>query len=140
AANTYEEIVKHHQGIDEYRVYYAQSLYKAGMYDQALRVCYSITDPQHSRKVVLVQAAIKYELNDLVGCRALIDESLPRSDPDAATTDACIAFKDERFEEAINRLADAKNQIGYLPDISYNTALCYYKLGYPNHNCRLQAE
>ena len=51
------------------------------MYDQAMRVCHAITDPQHGRKVVLIQAAIKYELNDLVGCRSLIDDSLARSDP-----------------------------------------------------------
>lgn len=81
AANTYEELVKHHPGIDEYKVYYAQSLYKAGMYDQALRVCHQVTDEQQARKVVLLQAACKYEQDDLVGCRSVIDESLPKSDP-----------------------------------------------------------
>jgi hypothetical protein len=70
----------------------------------------------------------RYEQDDLTGCRALLEEGLA-SAPDASIAHACLAFKEDRFEDSLKELSEAKNQLGYAADISYNMALCYYKLG-----------
>ena len=51
AAQMYERLVKVYQEVDEYKLYYAQSLHKAGMYPEALKACQSIENPAYSQKV-----------------------------------------------------------------------------------------
>lgn len=41
---------------------------------------------------------------------------------------ACLLFKEEKYEEARQKFQDAMNMTGYQCDIAYNIALCYYKL------------
>ena len=42
AASMYETLTKYHGNIDEYKIYHAQSLYKAGLYNEALNVASDI--------------------------------------------------------------------------------------------------
>jgi tetratricopeptide repeat protein 30 len=83
--------------VPEYRMYYAQSLYKAGLYQPAQKILMTIDTPEFAHKVfiyhkwfskannyflkvVSLQAAIKYETDDLDGCRMLVSQS-PKDDP-----------------------------------------------------------
>ena len=81
AAATYEQLVKLCPEVEEYRMYYAQTLYKSGMYPEAGRAAARVDSPQYSQRMVMLQAAIKFELDDLVGCKALVEQCLP-DDPD----------------------------------------------------------
>ena len=38
AANCYEQLSQHHPDQEDYRVYYAQSLYAATLYEEAMKV------------------------------------------------------------------------------------------------------
>jgi len=65
AAGIYEQLVRLYPESDDYKLYYAQSLYKEGLYDEALKACQSIDNPQYQDKLIVLQASIKYELDEL---------------------------------------------------------------------------
>ena len=48
---SYETLVRLFPEIEEYRVLYAQSLYKAGLYDQAAKACLQVESPQYAHRV-----------------------------------------------------------------------------------------
>ncbi|KAJ3278898.1 Tetratricopeptide repeat protein 30A, partial [Borealophlyctis nickersoniae] len=156
AANCYEQLVRHFPEADEYRLYYAQSLYKAGQYVPAQKACQTIENPEMGDKVhhgsfsvhgsvrcislinglsvvgifeqiLKLQAAIKYETEDISGCKLLIDQSRS-DDPDTMVNQACLLFKEMKFEEACSKYAEAMKIVGYQAELSYNIALCHYQL------------
>lgn len=45
----------------EYKLYLAQSHYKNGDFEQALKVSQAISDPASQQKVILLQSLIRYE-------------------------------------------------------------------------------
>lgn len=124
----YEQLVKLFPEVVEYKIYYAQSLYKAGMYPEATRASFQVDDPQYSQRMAMLQAAIKYEQDDLRGCGALADTCMA-DDPDTVVCYGCILFKEGKHEEARQKFVDAMNTLGYQPDLAHNIALCYYKQG-----------
>jgi len=98
AANCYEQLVRYYPEIDNYKLYYAQSLQKSGQYQAALKACLNIENPELSQKVLKLQASIKYESNDLVGCKALIDDC-SADDPDTMVNQACFLFKEKNTKK-----------------------------------------
>ena len=48
---------------------YAQSLYKAALYPEATRAAVRVDHPQFAQKVLMLQAAIKYEMDELGPCK-----------------------------------------------------------------------
>ena len=72
----YERLMKMCPDVDEYKMYYAQSLFKAGLYEPSLKACQAVSDsPGLAARVLVLQAAIKYEQDDLMNtkvrsCRA----------------------------------------------------------------------
>lgn len=123
----YEQLVKIHPEVDEYKIYYAQSLYKAGMYDIANRAALKVDSPQYTQRMTMLQAAIKYGQDELVGCKALCDRCLS-DDPETIASYACIAYKEDKFIEARKKFSEAMNLLGYQPDLAYNIALCHYRM------------
>jgi len=61
AAQCYEELVKFHPEVDGYKLYYAQCLYKAGLYPEATKACMRVDSEAHAQRLLQLQAAIKYE-------------------------------------------------------------------------------
>ncbi|TPX62634.1 hypothetical protein PhCBS80983_g00262 [Powellomyces hirtus] len=127
AANYYEQLTRFYPEVDSYRVYYVQSLYKGGLYDEAQKACAMIENADTSTKIWKLQAAIKYGMDDLPGCKMLIDQ-LPPSEPDTIINRACLLFKEGKYEEACAHYLDALKMLGYQADLSYNVALCHYML------------
>ena len=76
AAEMYGQLAKLFPENEDYAVHHAQSLYKASMYQEALRASRAIDskDPAVRQKVSQLQALIAYEEDDLAGCRARLDE------------------------------------------------------------------
>lgn len=125
AATTYETLIKCHPGIVEYEMYYAQALYKAGLYAEAMKASTRVDDVEYSQRMVLLKAAIRYEEDDLSACKTLVDSCLP-DDPDTIVNYGCIMYKEGKFNEARAKFTEATNTIGYRADLTYNIALCYY--------------
>eukprot|EP00743_Colponemidia_sp_Colp-15_P002645 GILK01002867.1.p1 GENE.GILK01002867.1~~GILK01002867.1.p1 ORF type:complete len:660 (+),score=136.56 GILK01002867.1:205-2184(+) len=127
SAAMYEQLTKFFPDVEEYRIYHAQTLYKAGMYPEATRACQQIDNPQHSQRMLLLQAAIQYEQDEIVNAKNLLSRCLS-DDPDAVVSDGCMLFKEGKFEEARLRFVEAMNTLGYQSDLAYNIALCYYRM------------
>lgn len=75
ASDVYERLSKFYPEIKEYRFYYAQSLYKSNQPSAAQKVCHSLAEEKdfHSR-VLKLEAAIKFDSQDIAGCKILIDK------------------------------------------------------------------
>lgn len=155
AASTYEQLVKYHPDVVEYRIYLAQSLYKAGMYPEAIRASMRVDSSSYAQRMIMLQAAIKFQQDDVVGCKALVDQCQP-DDPDtvrapcrrrpalAATppppsnprfptrtqvvNQGAILYKEGQLQQARGRFAEAMTALGYQPHLAYNIALCHYRL------------
>lgn len=125
AALTYEQLVRLHPEVDDYKLYYAQALYKAGLYEDALRAASRVDGEEHTQRLLQLQAAIKYEMDDLAACKSMVDQCAPE-DPDTLINQACITYKEGEFEKARQMFSDAMNTLGYQADLAYNVALCHY--------------
>ena len=118
-------------------MHYAQSLYKAALYPEATRAAVRVDNPQYAQKMLMLQAAIKYESDELGVCKSLLEQCLP-DDPETIINSAAILFKEAglqpdpakksaHYDQARAKYMDAINTLGYQADLQYNVALCYYK-------------
>ncbi|KNE63467.1 hypothetical protein AMAG_08592 [Allomyces macrogynus ATCC 38327] len=135
AAACYEQLVAQCPDVASYRLAYAQALYKAGQYPAALMASADAAAAgsvdgadenddvrQAARKL---QAAIKYESDDVAGCQALVDQGAA-NDPDTAFNQACLLYKEGKYADAQAKFSDAARRHGYHPEVYYNVALCAY--------------
>ncbi|CAD5123521.1 DgyrCDS11860 [Dimorphilus gyrociliatus] len=124
---TLNNITQTYSKVEEYKMYYAQSLYKACLYDEAMRVSCQIDNPDYQGRVLKLQSAIKYEEDDIPSAQSLVEQA-PSDDPDTEVNLACLLYKEGRYEEACKKFQDGLNAAGYRPDLSYNIALCNYEM------------
>ena len=54
AADCYEGLSNMHPEIEDYKLYYAQALYKACLYQEAMKVACQIDNPQYQSQVLLL--------------------------------------------------------------------------------------
>eukprot|EP01084_Bolivina_argentea_P067242 122502_1 len=137
AANYYEKLTKYYGYVEEYRVYYVQSLWKGGLYDEAIRASQSscIMDPKHQQQMLFMRASIKYEIDDINGCLSILNASNTSNDSineqlniEYMIGKGCTLFKEDKFVEAKKLFISAQNIIGFRPDLAYNIAVCHYML------------
>uniref|UniRef100_A0A7N8X6G5 Tetratricopeptide repeat protein 30 n=1 Tax=Mastacembelus armatus TaxID=205130 RepID=A0A7N8X6G5_9TELE len=114
AAECYEQLTQLHPDVEEYKVYYAQSLYKAGAYPEATKASFILDNPGSHTKV-------QHKHTSLL-------EQLPQDDPDYVYNMGCLLYQDGKYEEACKKFMSAMQVLGYVPALSYNIALCYYSL------------
>jgi len=76
----------------EYQLYYAQALYQSQDFVAAAKACIVIDNPDYIQQVLALQAIIKYETNDIAGCRLIIEHG-KQEDPDVIANTACLLFK-----------------------------------------------
>jgi tetratricopeptide repeat protein 30 len=126
AAEYYELLLAICPEVDEYRIYYAQSLYKAGMYPESIRSAVRVDNPQYSQRIKMLQAIVKYEQDELSSSKALLDQC-HSDDPDVIVSYAAISYKEGKYDQARTQLTEAINTLGYQPDLALNIALCYYR-------------
>lgn len=114
AADMYEQLTNLFPEEPHYRMYYAQSMYKAGLFDEAIKQAVQIdtqTHPSYKGKLPKLQAAIKYGQDDLQGTRAMIQQCDP-NDPDTLNNLGCILFKERKYTEATQKFQDALKMLG----------------------------
>eukprot|EP00607_Mallomonas_marina_P006679 CAMPEP_0182438006 /NCGR_PEP_ID=MMETSP1167-20130531/85362_1 /TAXON_ID=2988 /ORGANISM="Mallomonas Sp, Strain CCMP3275" /LENGTH=649 /DNA_ID=CAMNT_0024631147 /DNA_START=218 /DNA_END=2168 /DNA_ORIENTATION=- len=126
AVVAYEQLLLVCPDVEEYKLYYAQSLFKAGMYPEATKAAVRVNGEQLSQKKTMLQAIIKYEQDELSTCKGLLDQCLD-DDPDVLVNNAAVSYKEKLYEKARNQYTEAINSMGYQPDLAYNIALCYYR-------------
>lgn len=67
AAATYESLLEVCPDVEEYRVYLAQALYKAGCYHEATRAAARVESPRYARRMLLLQVVIDRGLSAGLG-------------------------------------------------------------------------
>ncbi|XP_048508189.1 tetratricopeptide repeat protein 30A isoform X2 [Athalia rosae] len=128
AANCYEKLEQICPEEDVYKLYYAQSLHQACMYQEAWNICSTIVDnPRLESNVTKLQAAIKYGQEDISGAKTYVDQC-PSDDIDTDINLGCLLYKEEQYEEALKKFSMALQIVGFKPHLSYNVALCFFKL------------
>ncbi len=123
----YDQLTKFFPEVDSYKLYHAQALYKAGMYVEAQKVAQQIENQDYQEKVLQLQIAIQYELEEISHAKALISQ-LPPDSPEYVIAQGCMLYKEEKYEEGRVKFQEALNMTGYQCDIAYNIALCFYKM------------
>ncbi|XP_029913501.1 intraflagellar transport protein 70A isoform X2 [Myripristis murdjan] len=127
AAECYEQLTQLHPEVEEYKLYYAQSLYKACAYPEATKATFVLDNPNSHTKMIKLQAAIKYSEEEYSAAKTLVDQ-LPQDDPDYDVDVGCLLYQEEEYEEACKKFMSAMQVLGYQPELSYNIALCHYSL------------
>ncbi|XP_075712467.1 intraflagellar transport protein 70A isoform X2 [Rhinoderma darwinii] len=127
AADCYEQLMQINPEVEEYKLYYAQSLYKACTYPEAMKATFLLDSPAYQSKVLKLQACIKYGEEDLSGAKSLV-EQIPPDDPDSEINSGCLLYKEGQYEEACKKFLTAMQVVGYKQDLSYSIALCYYSM------------
>lgn len=127
ASDCYEQLVQIHPEVEDYKLYYAQALYHACMYPEAMKATFQIENPEYQPKITKLQAAVKYGEEDLPAAKSLV-EQCPTDDPDTEVNLGCLLFKEGHYQQACQKFQNAMQILGYRPDLSYNIALCYYSL------------
>ncbi|XP_062263606.1 intraflagellar transport protein 70A isoform X2 [Platichthys flesus] len=127
AAECYEQLTQLHPEVEDYKVYYAQSLYKAGAYPEANKASFLLDNTNSHTKMVKLQASIKYCEEDYSASKSLL-EQLPQDDPDCIHNIGCLLYQDGKYEDACKKIMSALQVVGYVPALSYNIALCFYSL------------
>ena len=123
----YDQLTKFYPDVIQYKLYHAQCLLKAGLYQEASKVAQQIDHPDYADKILQLQVHIQYELEEMAHAKTLISQ-MPPDSSEAVIAQGCILYKEEKFEDAKTKFQEALNSTGYQCDIAYNIALCYYKL------------
>lgn len=127
SASLYDQLVRICPNVEEYRVYYAQALYKAGAYQESNRTCSLMDSEQYGMRFTKLQAAIAYEQEDLPQTKAFL-EKLPVEDADTVVLQGCLQCQEGSYEEALGRFQEAQNALGAKMPLQYNVALTYYRM------------
>ncbi|XP_078034485.1 tetratricopeptide repeat domain 30 isoform X1 [Augochlora pura] len=128
SAQCYEKLVQLCPDENIYKLYHAQSLHQACMYQESWAICSNIINHSNlESKVKKLQAAIKYGQEDMVVAKSLVDQC-PADDVDTEINLGCLLYKEEQYEQALKKFANALQIAGFKPHLSYNVALCYFKL------------
>ncbi|XP_034941334.1 tetratricopeptide repeat protein 30A [Chelonus insularis] len=128
ASECYEKLVQLYPEESLYKLFYAQALHQACMYQEAWNVCAGITNQSHlDSRIKKLQAAIKYGQEDIVAVKGLLDQC-PPDDADTDINLGCLLYKEEEYEKALKKFLGALQVAGFKPHLSYNVALCYYRL------------
>eukprot|EP00448_Togula_jolla_P001503 CAMPEP_0170599294 /NCGR_PEP_ID=MMETSP0224-20130122/16716_1 /TAXON_ID=285029 /ORGANISM="Togula jolla, Strain CCCM 725" /LENGTH=626 /DNA_ID=CAMNT_0010923927 /DNA_START=126 /DNA_END=2006 /DNA_ORIENTATION=+ len=124
ASQTYGQLTQACPEVDEYKIYHIQSLMKASNYEEASQVTTTVENPEFTEQVLLLQAAISYEIQL---ARSILDQCSPEAE-ERQVFEGALLWKEKRYPEAMKQFTDAMNNAGYQSDLAYNIALCYYSM------------
>lgn len=127
SAGLYDQLVRVCPNVEEYRVYLAQALYKAGAYQESNKMCSHMNSEQYAMRLTKLQAAIAYEQEDIPQTKSFLEKS-PIEDPDTIVLQGCVLCQEGGYEEALAKFQEAQNSLGTKPALAYNIALTYYRM------------
>ena len=125
ASNCYEMLCDLCPEVPEYKLYYAQSLYQAGLFEEALKVISTIEVESLREKVLQLQSAIYFSSEDYTSSQAIL---MKRQSGTAQTLndEGCMMYQANLYEDALQRFL-LSLQTGFNPLTAYNIALCHYR-------------
>eukprot|EP00055_Hartaetosiga_balthica_P002876 m.5609 g.5609 ORF g.5609 m.5609 type:complete len:648 (-) comp2437_c0_seq1:427-2370(-) len=126
AADCYERLSKEFPEHDCYKLFRAQALYKACVFEEAMDIVTKLNNPDLHHDIMKLQAAIKYGQDDLQSARSMI-EQCPKDEVDTVVNEGCILLSEGRYGEACKMFEKAIEVGGSDSQLSYNVALCHYK-------------
>jgi tetratricopeptide repeat protein 30 len=126
ACPIYEQLTYLYPTEDEYKLYYAQSLYRMSEYDSALRSCQGISSPEYQEQLSVLNAYIRYEMGEYNTAKNL-SEGVD-NEASSMVLKAAILLKEDKYEEALQKFEHSKGIVGNKPELLYNIALCHYKM------------
>lgn len=118
------------------RLYFAQSLFQTGLFDEAFRATTDITpilaDAQQSssrhlrERVLQLQSAIRYSAEDFAAAQAIL---LQRKATHETTLndEGCLLYQANEHDDALKRFTSSLQTGGFNPLVAYNAALCHYR-------------
>lgn len=111
--------------VPEYKLYYAQSLYQSGLFEEALKVANMIEVEHLKEKVLQLQSAIYFSNEDYTSSQAIL---LKRQSGTAQTLndEGCLLYQANLHEDSLQRFF-LSLQTGFNPLTAYNVALCHYR-------------
>ncbi|EAY01289.1 hypothetical protein TVAG_395360 [Trichomonas vaginalis G3] len=127
AAAEYGKLVELNPNKDSYKLHHANALYKIEQYDEAARVSFGVQDNELKPQVVVLQAAIRYAQEDIQSAKSGL-AAADQTDVNVMLDNACILYKEDRFEQALEVYMEIKRVHGFMPEVAYCIALCYYRL------------
>jgi tetratricopeptide repeat protein 30 len=125
AAEVYERLMELYPSVEDYHVYHAQSLFQAGMYEDANRAVKKVEAKELAPRVALLQGSIKFEQDDMEGCKVSMQGCTP-NDPTTVLATGVVKMKEGHFDDAIQCFEDAMEILGFHPSAAYNIALCFF--------------
>lgn len=130
AANCYEHLLNLVPDVQEYRLYYAQSLFQAGLFEEAQKIIATGLDsPELKDKVLQLQSAIVYGNEDYTAAQSLLLQRQDGNGQEASTKndEGCLLYQANMYEDALQRYVSALQAGGFNPHVAYNAALCHYR-------------
>ena len=127
ACPEYGKLVLLNPNKDIYRLHYAHCLYKTEKYYDAIQATFGIQDPEVKEQALILQAAIRYADNDISSAKSILADS-DQENLDIMFDTACVLYKEERFEDALDHYMEIKRVHGFIPEVAYCIALCFYTL------------
>ena len=67
------------------------------MYNEANKVVQQIENPEYAERILQLQIAIQYELEEIQHAKSLISQ-MPPETADAVVAEGCMLFKEEKYE------------------------------------------
>lgn len=126
AANAYEHLCSLYQENQDYKLYYAQSLFQAGLFEEAFKVTTQVVAPELKEKVLQLQSAICYGNEDFATAQNLLSQRAASSEQ-TMNDEGCLLYQANMYEEALGRYTVALQTGGFHPLIAYNAALCHFR-------------
>lgn len=126
AANAYEHLCSLYQENQEYKLYYAQSLFQAGLFEEAFKISTQITAPEWKEKVLQLQSAIHYGNEDYAAAQGLLSQR-PMGNEMTLNDEGCLLYQANMYEDALGRFTAALQTGGFHPLIAYNAALTHFR-------------
>ncbi|XP_045571861.1 LOW QUALITY PROTEIN: tetratricopeptide repeat protein 30A [Salmo salar] len=137
AAECYEQLSQLHPEVEEYKLYYAQSLYGACAYPEAMKATFLLDNPTSHTKMIKLQASIKYGEEEYSGEGDAAQEALidmpPRSEEEldpVTLHNQALMNMDKKPSEGFEKLAFLLQQIPFPPVTFGNLLLLYCKYEY----------
>ena len=129
AADFYEELVALCPNVDEYQLYYVQSLVMMGAYQNAYFAAKALLgkNSEHSQSLRLLLAQSEMELDMLPQCKKTLSKC-SEDEPAIIIALAVADYNDEKFSSAVEKFKIARQMMGDTPMLLYYTALCRHKL------------
>ncbi|KAH8311458.1 hypothetical protein KR044_006465 [Drosophila immigrans] len=128
AASCYEQLCQLVPKEAKYRFYYAQSLYQAGIFGEALRVLKQISDKELElrEQCLQLQSAILYSSEDYAGAQSLLNQRAGGT-AETLNDEGCLLFQADQHEAAVQRFQTALQVGGFNPLVAYNVALAHFQ-------------